>query len=167
MPQETAFRRRSLELVGGLDEDLHYTLDWDLFLRFQDAGARIVHVTRLLGAFRWHSDQKTADGAAGDALRNEIALVRRRNNNGLELSDAEAAARSDFYKLRSVPYRPATGSSGGSRCRGRPCACRLSDALRPRITAGRSPPRSCRLQPFVPGPRVEYEQGETQGQLQP
>lgn len=106
VPQETAFWRRSLwETVGGLDEDLHYTLDWDLFLRFQDAGARIVHVSRLLGAFRWHGEQKTSGGAAGEGVKREIALVRRRNNGGLELSDAEAAARSDYYRLRSVPYR--------------------------------------------------------------
>jgi glycosyltransferase involved in cell wall biosynthesis len=106
VPQETAFWRRSLwDRVGGLDEDLHYTLDWDLFLRFQNAGARIVHRPRLLGAFRWHDEQKTASRTAQEDLRREIDVVRSRNNGGLELSDAEASARSDYYQFRSVPRR--------------------------------------------------------------
>src|SRR5262249_36269298 len=33
--------------------------DWDLLLRFQAAGAKIVRLPRFLGAFRIHDDQKT------------------------------------------------------------------------------------------------------------
>jgi glycosyltransferase involved in cell wall biosynthesis len=62
IPQETLFwRRRIWEKVGGkLDESFHFALDWDLLLRFRDAGARFVRLPRFLGAFRIHDRQKTA-----------------------------------------------------------------------------------------------------------
>jgi glycosyltransferase involved in cell wall biosynthesis len=62
IPQETLFwRRRIWEKVGGrLDESFHFALDWDLLLRFRDAGARFVRLPRFLGAFRVHPMQKTA-----------------------------------------------------------------------------------------------------------
>jgi glycosyltransferase involved in cell wall biosynthesis len=62
VPQETLFwRRRIWDKVGGaLDETFHYALDWDLLLRFLDAGARFVRLPRFLGAFRLHPEQKTS-----------------------------------------------------------------------------------------------------------
>jgi glycosyltransferase involved in cell wall biosynthesis len=61
VPQETLFwRRRLWEQVGGrLDEDLQFALDWDLLIRFQQAGARFVRLPRFLAAFRVHPAQKT------------------------------------------------------------------------------------------------------------
>jgi glycosyltransferase involved in cell wall biosynthesis len=62
VPQETLFWRRSIwEKVGArLDDSFQFALDWDLLLRFQEAGARIVRVNRFLGAFRVHGAQKTS-----------------------------------------------------------------------------------------------------------
>jgi glycosyltransferase involved in cell wall biosynthesis len=62
IPQETLFwRRRMWEKVGGrVDESFQFALDWDLLLRFRDAGARFVRLPRFLGAFRLHDRQKTA-----------------------------------------------------------------------------------------------------------
>ncbi len=61
VPQETLFwRRRIWERTGGqLDESFHFALDWDLLLRFREAGAKIVRLPRFLGAFRVHPQQKT------------------------------------------------------------------------------------------------------------
>ena len=61
VPQETLFwRRRIWEAVGGgLDPTFGYALDWDLLLRFRDAGARMVRLPRYLGAFRIHDQQKS------------------------------------------------------------------------------------------------------------
>jgi glycosyltransferase involved in cell wall biosynthesis len=63
VPQETLFWRRALwERVGGqLDESFQFAMDWDLLIRFQEAGARFAHVPRFLGAFRVHEAQKTSD----------------------------------------------------------------------------------------------------------
>ena len=61
VPQETLFWRRSLwERVGGrLDESFTFAMDWELLLRFLQAGAKFLRLPRLLGAFRIHADQKT------------------------------------------------------------------------------------------------------------
>jgi len=61
VPQETLFwRRRLWDKVVGLDESFRFAMDWDLLLRFRDAGARIVRLPRFLGAFRVHDLQKTS-----------------------------------------------------------------------------------------------------------
>jgi glycosyltransferase involved in cell wall biosynthesis len=61
VPQETMFwRRRIWDRAGGkIDESFHFALDWDLLLRFRDAGAKFVRLPRFLGAFRVHASQKT------------------------------------------------------------------------------------------------------------
>ena len=64
VPQETMFwRRRIWEKVGGhLDESFQFAFDWELLLRFQRAGARIVRLPYYMGCFRTHPSQKsTAD----------------------------------------------------------------------------------------------------------
>ena len=62
IPQETLFWRRGIwEKVGGcVDESYQFAMDWELFLRFVQAGARIRRVPRFLGAFRSHPQQKTS-----------------------------------------------------------------------------------------------------------
>jgi glycosyltransferase involved in cell wall biosynthesis len=53
------FRRDLIAQVGGLDEDLHLAMDYDLTLRFARV-ATPVFVPRPLATFRWHGDSKTA-----------------------------------------------------------------------------------------------------------
>ena len=78
VPQETLFWRRSLwEKVGGIDESFQFALDWDLLLRFQNAGASIVRLPRFLGAFRVHTQQKTAATIASTGLA-EMTRLRKR-----------------------------------------------------------------------------------------
>jgi carbamoyltransferase len=62
VPQETLFwRRRIWDKAGGtIDESFRFAMDWDLILRFRDAGARFVRLPRFLGAFRVHAQQKTS-----------------------------------------------------------------------------------------------------------
>lgn len=62
VPQETLFWRRSIwDKVGGqLDESFKFAMDWDLILRFRDAGAKFVRLPRFLGGFRVHPQQKSS-----------------------------------------------------------------------------------------------------------
>lgn len=62
VPQETLFwRRRIWDKVGGaIDENFKFAMDWNLILRFRDAGARFVRLPRFLGGFRIHPYQKTS-----------------------------------------------------------------------------------------------------------
>ena len=62
IPQETMFwRRRIWDKVGAqVDESFRFAMDWDLILRFQQAGARFARLPRFMGAFRIHTQQKTS-----------------------------------------------------------------------------------------------------------
>lgn len=78
IPQETMFwRRRIWDKVGGLDTTFQFAMDWDLLLRFQGAGAKIVRLPYFLACFRVHPQQKTSAliSTQGQA---EIDALRRR-----------------------------------------------------------------------------------------
>ncbi len=78
VPQETLFwRRRIWDKVGGVDKSFKFAMDWDLLLRFQAAGARIVRVPYFLACFRIHSAQKTS-AAMHDVGQREIDALRAR-----------------------------------------------------------------------------------------
>jgi GT2 family glycosyltransferase len=57
---EVFFTRTILEKAGLLDESLHYAMDYDLWLRFAKAGARLEVVCWPFAFFRLHAAQKTA-----------------------------------------------------------------------------------------------------------
>ena len=61
IPQETMFwRRRAWERVGSrIDESFRFAMDWDLILRFREAGLTFRRLPRFLGAFRVWQDQKS------------------------------------------------------------------------------------------------------------
>lgn len=90
VPQETLFwRRRIWDRVGGIDVSYKFAMDWDLLLRFQAAGAKIIRVPYFLACFRIHPAQKTA--AQMEAVgQKEIDSLRRRTF-GHPLSPAELA----------------------------------------------------------------------------
>jgi glycosyltransferase involved in cell wall biosynthesis len=100
VPQETLFWRRSLwERVGGaLDESFHFAMDWDLLLRFQDAGARIVRVPRFLGSFRVHVRSKTLTQLTGQGA-DEMNRLRERCH-GRTVTRNEIRQRTLGYVLR-------------------------------------------------------------------
>lgn len=79
IPQESLFwRRRIWEKAGGrLDASLQFALDWDLILRFMEAGAVFRHLPALFGVFRTHGEQKTRAQFAATGAR-EMAEVRSR-----------------------------------------------------------------------------------------
>lgn len=54
------FRRRPTDAIGGLDGSLHYTMDWDLWLRLDAHGARFSFVDAPLSAVFWGEGTKTS-----------------------------------------------------------------------------------------------------------
>lgn len=96
VPQETLFWRRSIwEKTGSrLDEWFEYALDWELLLRFRQAGARFTRLPRFLAAFRVHPAQKTATSPA--VGQGECAAIRRQlHRRSVSLLEV---------KLRCLPY---------------------------------------------------------------
>jgi len=79
VPQETLFwRRRIWERAGGrVDESFRFAMDWDLLVRFREAGARFARIPRFLGGFRIHSRQKTSAGISSVGFR-EMDRIRER-----------------------------------------------------------------------------------------
>ena len=53
------FRRELFLRVGGLDESLHYALDYDLWLRMFPAASSTRHVRRDIACARYHVDAKS------------------------------------------------------------------------------------------------------------
>jgi glycosyltransferase involved in cell wall biosynthesis len=101
VPQETLFwRRRIWEAAGGrVDPSFGFALDWDLLLRFREAGATIVRLPRLLGAFRVHDEQKTSVAEILGVA--ECARLRQRVH-GRTVSTEEVLERLRPYLLRHV-----------------------------------------------------------------
>ncbi|WP_313986284.1 carbamoyltransferase C-terminal domain-containing protein [Methylophilus sp. VKM B-3414] len=79
VPQETLFwRRRIWEKAGGkIDESFRFAMDWDLLVRFRDAGAKFGHIPQFLGAFRIHEHQKTS-AAISQIGYQEMGRIRER-----------------------------------------------------------------------------------------
>jgi hypothetical protein len=87
VPQETLFwRKRIWDRVGGIDGSFRFALDWDLLLRFERAGARIVRLPWFLGGFRLHSEQKTSAQLLDHGIP-EMNVLRQRTLGRLPTSD--------------------------------------------------------------------------------
>ncbi|MBY0460721.1 MAG: glycosyltransferase [Gemmataceae bacterium] len=79
VPQETMFwRRRIWDKAGGrIDESFRFAMDWDLLLRFLEAGAKFHRLPRFLGGFRVHTRSKTMT-VVNTQGQDEMARLRRR-----------------------------------------------------------------------------------------
>jgi GT2 family glycosyltransferase len=55
-------RRDAYERVGGLDPNLHYTMDWDLWCRLSKSGAKFHYLRDTLAAVRYYPETKTLSG---------------------------------------------------------------------------------------------------------
>lgn len=104
VPQETMFwRRRIWDRIGGhFDESFQFAMDWDLLLRFRDAGARMVRLPRFLGAFRVHEEQKS-QAQLESVGEPEMARLRRRSH-GRDVTPVEIHQAIRPYRLRHVAY---------------------------------------------------------------
>jgi glycosyltransferase involved in cell wall biosynthesis len=104
VPQETMFwRRRIWERIGAsFDESFTFAMDWDLLLRFREAGAKMVRVPRFLGAFRVHDAQKSQVQLATIG-EHEMTLLRRRTH-GRDVARSEIRRGILSYLLLHAVY---------------------------------------------------------------
>lgn len=104
IPQETLFWRRSLwdKIGGSLDESYRFALDWNLIIRFHNAGAKFRRLPRFLGAFRLQAEQKTSVQINSLGL---IEMNRLRNQiHGRDVSLEEINKNIIPYLKRSLNY---------------------------------------------------------------
>ncbi len=71
------FKREAFWRVGGLDESLHYAMDWDLLLKLAQVG-EVVAIQEHLANIRYYEETKTNTG--GWKRMEEIARIARRHN---------------------------------------------------------------------------------------
>lgn len=102
IPQETMFwRRRIWEKSGGqIDESFRFAMDWDLLIRFREAGARFSRLPRFIGGFRIHRQQKTSAEISGIGIQ-EMTRIRERAL-GRVPSDAEIYMAVNPYMYRHL-----------------------------------------------------------------
>ncbi len=88
VPQETLFwRRRVYDEVGGIDSSFQFAMDWDLLLKMQKKGARIVRLPWFLAMFRIHQAQKTQQNIDDIGSAEMKRLRIRENHNSPPLPD--------------------------------------------------------------------------------
>ena len=69
--QPSVFWRRLLsEKAGQFDEQLHYCMDWEMWLRFLFIGAKFKIIDQTLATFRRHGNQKT-----NHSISSSVALL--------------------------------------------------------------------------------------------
>lgn len=104
VPQETLFWRKSLwEKAGGqMDESYQFALDWDMIVRFREAGAKFVRVPRFLGAFRVQAAQKTSAHMESSGMKDMRRL--RQRIHGRDVEWGEILENITPYLNRSVVY---------------------------------------------------------------
>ena len=99
------FRRQACEAVGGLDPNLHYTMDWDLWLRLAAARARFSLIEKPLSAVFWGAGTKTSNFA--ERRRGELhRLIERYGPAGSKLKTLRGfAVQAALDNLRPVALR--------------------------------------------------------------
>lgn len=101
VPQETLFWRRALwDKVGGVDASFRFALDWDLLVKFEQAGANIVRLPYFLASFRIHDSQKTSAKINTHGME-EMARIRM-GLHGRDITPRELAPYARKYLLKSV-----------------------------------------------------------------
>ena len=67
------FRRTAYDRAGGLNADLHYTMDWDLWIRLFKSGANFVSVDDVWSLVLWAEGTKTS--SFNETRRNELKRI--------------------------------------------------------------------------------------------
>ena len=67
--------------VGGVNPDLHYTMDWDLWCRLSQQGYKFLYVNKPLAAVRYYPETKTLGGNYKRLL--ELYRIEKRYGNRL------------------------------------------------------------------------------------
>ena len=83
------FRRQLFLDVGGLDDELHYTMDYELWIRMFAAARATRYLPEVIAKARYHSDAKSI-AAMGKQIR-EAYKVKRRSADRLRLGPLDQA----------------------------------------------------------------------------
>lgn len=83
----TFFRRELFQRIGGLREDLHWALDYDLFLRMFAAARKTRHLPRVVARATFHAGAKSIRGMLLQIR--ESAALKREHGRRMQLDLAD------------------------------------------------------------------------------
>lgn len=83
------FRRELFLAIGGLDDELHYTMDYELWIRMFAAARKARYIPEVIACARYHTDAKSI-AAMGRQIR-ELVAVKREGADKLELGIVDRA----------------------------------------------------------------------------
>jgi glycosyltransferase involved in cell wall biosynthesis len=83
------FRRQLFLAVGGVDESLHYTMDYELWIRMFAAARMTRYIPEVIAHARYHVDAKSI-ASMGKQMR-ELVTVKRSSARKLELGPVDRA----------------------------------------------------------------------------
>ncbi len=131
------FRRAAFDAVGGLDESLHYVMDYDLWIRLGSAYP-VAMLDAAIAQVRVHGATKTVTG--GEPRWEEMeAMIRGHGGPGLPaynlLERAAARVGRAAGALRRRAWREAWEAGGGA----------AADLATPRVWAALASPRTWRI----------------------
>jgi glycosyltransferase involved in cell wall biosynthesis len=75
----TFWRRAVYEKIGGLRNELHYTMDHEYWLRMYKNGVRFKYVEKFLSFYRWHEESKGILNS--NLIKQERAALRKEYSN--------------------------------------------------------------------------------------
>jgi glycosyltransferase involved in cell wall biosynthesis len=96
----TFFRRRIFEEGNRLDENLHYAMDLDFFLRLTERGYRFKHIPEVLADYRLQPDSKTC--SAPDLQKKEHRYAVMNNSPNLDRILPKVLRQSAILLLGSI-----------------------------------------------------------------
>jgi glycosyltransferase involved in cell wall biosynthesis len=114
----TFWTRRAWKKVGQLNEQMHFTFDWDWFLRAKKEDIQFVSTEKCLSLYRHHNSHKS--GTGGLVRQQEIIGIYKRYNPGWVplyemLSKENLAAISRYQgKLKNLPLKLSFTLSDGA-----------------------------------------------------
>lgn len=73
------FRRKAVNAIHGINRDLQYSMDWDLWLRLYETGSKFHFSDRVLSNVTWATETKTA--SLNWSRTKEIASILRRTQS--------------------------------------------------------------------------------------
>lgn len=100
----TFFTKRLYEKVGGVDIQLQYAFDRDLFLRFMQSGARFIKTRKFLSAFRRHAEQKGASAYWHQICSRDAETIERRYASYRASKFVRRAARLCYFAIQIMSF---------------------------------------------------------------
>jgi len=76
------FRKKCFDRCGGLREDLHFGMDYELYLRFGVNGCKYGHIKEIWGGYRLHEDSKSITSSTKQKIDGEKIHIEYRKHFG-------------------------------------------------------------------------------------